>query len=260
MGRLQLHDTGTEYGRASMFASMSYIIHKLSGKISGFLAQSINLKYAECPRGLAAISEVQAAEMKMNRLSVEQLTTTEAIGVCFQDDEVGSDLGDLPHYTDSPLRALENELGARELGGVWESFGLSSDGAAAACTDSRAAEIRTDHASMFATMGCSSSKTTGRFLGHLPPCLGLKYEDVPNGLGVISTVPLAGWFQIVLSSLHFKRGCLQSFLEQCRRHRAQSIGMRVQDMVVAGVSKGPFSLAVSVAGLCFELSGAAGCE
>merc|ERR1739838_755769 len=35
-----------------------------------------------------------------------------------------------------------------------------------------------------------------KFPGYLSPSEGIKFEDVPNGLGALSKVPLAGWLQI----------------------------------------------------------------
>merc|ERR1712151_675886 len=38
---------------------------------------------------------------------------------------------------------------------------------------------------------------TGKFPGYLSPSMGIKFADVPNGLGALSKVPLAGWGQIL---------------------------------------------------------------
>merc|ERR1719221_725911 len=51
---------------------------------------------------------------------------------------------------------------------------------------------------MLATMGYITPELTGKFPGYLSPSLGIQYADIPNGLGAISKVPAAGWFQIVL--------------------------------------------------------------
>merc|ERR1712051_456482 len=50
---------------------------------------------------------------------------------------------------------------------------------------------------MLATMGYITPELTGKLPGFLSPSAGLKFEDVPNGLGAISKVPAAGWLQIV---------------------------------------------------------------
>merc|ERR1719354_1445670 len=42
-----------------------------------------------------------------------------------------------------------------------------------------------------------------RFDGYLSPSQNLKFEDVPNGLGALSAVPLEGWVQMaVVIGLH----------------------------------------------------------
>merc|ERR1711972_994176 len=54
---------GTEikHGRVSMLAAMGYITPELTGKLPGYLSPSLNLKFADVPNGLAAISKVPAA-------------------------------------------------------------------------------------------------------------------------------------------------------------------------------------------------------
>merc|ERR1712050_807035 len=54
---------GTEikHGRVSMLAAMGYITPELTGKLPGYLSPSLNLKFADIPNGLAAISKVPAA-------------------------------------------------------------------------------------------------------------------------------------------------------------------------------------------------------
>merc|ERR1711879_132497 len=37
----------------------------------------------------------------------------------------------------------------------------------------------------------------GKLPGYLSPSAGLKFEDIPNGLGAVSKVPAAGWLQII---------------------------------------------------------------
>merc|ERR1719284_560811 len=50
---------------------------------------------------------------------------------------------------------------------------------------------------MLATMGDITPELTGKLPGYLSPSAGLKFADIPNGLGAISKVPAAGWAQIV---------------------------------------------------------------
>ena len=46
-------------------------------------------------------------------------------------------------------------------------------------------------------MGYITPEITGKLPGYLSPSGGLKFADIPNGLGAISKVPNAGWAQIV---------------------------------------------------------------
>merc|ERR1712039_973443 len=50
---------------------------------------------------------------------------------------------------------------------------------------------------MLATMGYITPEITGKLPGYLSPSAGLKFADIPNGLGAISKVPAVGWAQIV---------------------------------------------------------------
>merc|ERR1712159_271205 len=49
---------------------------------------------------------------------------------------------------------------------------------------------------MLATMGYITPEITGKIPGYLSPSAGLKFEDIPNGMGAISKVPTVGWAQI----------------------------------------------------------------
>ena len=49
---------------------------------------------------------------------------------------------------------------------------------------------------MAATVGTLVQQTS-HFSGFLSTSENLKFEDVPNGLGALSVVPLAGWVQII---------------------------------------------------------------
>merc|ERR1719464_2101122 len=46
-------------------------------------------------------------------------------------------------------------------------------------------------------MGYITPEITGKLPGYLSPSAGLKFADIPNGLGAISKVPAAGWAQIL---------------------------------------------------------------
>jgi len=134
-----------------------------------------------------------AAELSNGRLAMMAI-----IGMFFQDGLTGSAWGDWANYTDSPLRAFENELGVQSPFGFWDPLGLSADGDVERFKRRRETEIKHGRISMLATMGYMTPEITGKFSGYLSPSLDLKFEDVPNGLAAISKVPLAGWVQIFL--------------------------------------------------------------
>merc|ERR1712039_983712 len=124
------------------------------------------------------------------------------IGMFFQDGLTGSAWGDWALYTDSPLRAFENELGVQAPVGFWDPLGLAKDGNVENFKRRRATEIKHGRISMLATMGYITPELTGKFPGYLSPSTELKFEDIPNGLAAISKVPVAGWFQIVAYCLY----------------------------------------------------------
>merc|ERR1711953_1131726 len=141
-------------------------------------------------------------EAKTKKLSAEiangRLAMMAIIGMFFQDGLTGSAWGDWAKYTDSPLRAFENELGAQEPVGFWDPLGLAADGDAATFTRRRESEIKHGRICMLATMGYITPEITGKFPGMLSKSQGIAYEDIPNGLAAISKVPGLGWGQIVL--------------------------------------------------------------
>jgi len=141
-------------------------------------------------------------KLRARRLNAElangRLAMMAIIGMFFQDGLTGSAWGDWSNYTDSPLRAFENELGAQEPLGFWDPLGLSADGDLATFTRRRESEIKHGRISMLATMGYITPELTGKFPGYISPSAELQYADIPNGLGAISKVPALGWGQIVL--------------------------------------------------------------
>jgi len=142
------------------------------------------------------------AELRTKRLNAElangRLAMMAIIGMFFQDGLTGSAWGDWANYTDSPLRAFESELGVQAPVGFWDPVGFTKDGDAAAFNRRRGIEIKHGRISMLATMGYITPELTGKWPGYLSPSFGIKFEDIPNGLGAISKIPAAGWFQIVL--------------------------------------------------------------
>merc|ERR1719392_672874 len=119
------------------------------------------------------------------------------IGMFFQDGLTGSAWGDWSLYTASPLRAFENELGVQPPVGFWDPLGFTADGNAEDFARRRQTEIKHGRVSMLACMGYITPELTGKLPGYLSPSMGLKFADIPNGLGAISKVPLAGWGQIL---------------------------------------------------------------
>merc|ERR1711904_759089 len=131
------------------------------------------------------------AELANGRLAMVAI-----IGMFFQDGLTGSARGDWSLYTASPLRAFESELGVQDPVGFWDPLGFSADGDVASFKRRRSVELKHGRISMMATMGYITPEITGKLPGELSPSAGLKFEDIPNGIGAISKVPTAGWAQI----------------------------------------------------------------
>merc|ERR1711959_415572 len=133
-----------------------------------------------------------AAEIANGRLAMMAI-----IGMFFQDGLTGSAWGDWALYTGSPLRAFESELGVQAPVGFWDPAGFTADGSTENFARRRQTELKHGRISMLATMGYITPEITGKLPGYLSPSGGLKFADIPNGLGAISKVPNAGWAQIV---------------------------------------------------------------
>ncbi|CAK9104075.1 Fucoxanthin-chlorophyll a-c binding protein F, partial [Durusdinium trenchii] len=135
---------------------------------------------------------------KLNsELANGRLAMMAIIGMFFQDGLTGSAWGDWAAYTDSPLRAFENELGVQAPVGYFDPMGLAKDGDVKTFRRRRESELKNGRVAMFATMGFILPEYF-RFPGYLSPAKGLKFADVPNGLAALSKVPLTGWIQIFL--------------------------------------------------------------
>merc|ERR1712032_1055953 len=141
-------------------------------------------------------------ELKTKRLNAElangRLAMMAIIGMFFQDGLTGSAWGDWANYTDSPLRAFENEPGVQAPVGFFDPLGLSSDGDTDTFKRRRETELKHGRISMLAAMGYITPELVGKFPGLLSPTQGIKFADVPNGLKALAVVPAAGWFQILL--------------------------------------------------------------
>merc|ERR1712038_609087 len=92
---------------------------------------------------------------------------------------------------------VESELGVQAPVGFWDPLGFTSDGDEASFKRRRSVEIKHGRICMLATMGYITPEITGKLPGYLSPSTGLKFEDIPNGLGAVSKVPAAGWLQII---------------------------------------------------------------
>ncbi|CAE7832210.1 FCPF [Symbiodinium sp. CCMP2592] len=228
-------ETEIKHGRVAMYATIGYIVPEYF-KWPGFLSPSLGLKFSDVPNGLAAISKVPGAgwaqivafagyyelfvykfkgepgaygwkaitsadpEGLKKKLNAEiangRLAMMAIIGMFFQDGLTGSAWGDWANYTDSPLRAFEEELGVQAPVGFWDPVGYTRDGSVETFKRRRETEIKHGRVAMYATVGYIVPEYF-KWPGFLSPSLGLKFSDVPNGLAAISKVPGAGWAQIV---------------------------------------------------------------
>merc|ERR1711988_1045106 len=91
--------------------------------------------------------------------------------------------------------SVESELGVLPPVGYFDPLGFGKDENRFARR--RAVEIKHGRVSMLATVGYIFPEVIGRFGGELSPSLGISFRDVPNGLGAITAVPIAGWAQII---------------------------------------------------------------
>merc|ERR1712079_452366 len=115
-----------------------------------------NLSFESIPNGLGAISKVPL------------LGWVQVLAYCAVCEVSGiRSRGDWANYTDSPLRAFENELGVQEPVGFWDPLGLAADGDAATFLRRRESELKHGRISMLATMGYITPELTGKFPGML---------------------------------------------------------------------------------------------
>merc|ERR1719238_463343 len=207
-----------------MIAATGYIVPEYF-KWPGMISPSAGLQFADIPNGMAALGKVPAlgwvqicffcgimegcwgfddyktgtpgdygwkvltSESSQSGLAGElangRLAMVAIIGMFFQDGLTGSAWGDWALYTASPLRAFESELGVQEPVGFWDPLGFSADGDVASFKRRRSVEIKHGRICMYATIGYMVPEYF-KFPGYLSPSSGLKFEDVPNGLGALS--------------------------------------------------------------------------
>merc|ERR1719422_1185827 len=148
--------------------------------------------------GAGGVEDPEKRKRSLNaELANGRLAMMAIIGMFFQDGLTGSAWGDWANYTDSPLRAFENELGVQAPVGFWDPAGLAADGNLDNFKRRRETEIKHGRISMLATMGYITPELTGKFSGYLSPSANLKFADIPNGLAAVSKVPALGWLQIL---------------------------------------------------------------
>merc|ERR1739846_94507 len=157
-------------------------------------------------------------EVKTRRLNAElangRLAMMAIIGMFFQDGLTGSAWGDWSLYTESPLRSgkmspgfntlpefekpstgFQGLLGDQPPLGFWDPVGFTKDGDLEKFKRRREVEIKHGRVCMLATIGYMVPEYV-KLPGYLSPSMEVKFEDVPNGLGALSKVPVAGWAQI----------------------------------------------------------------
>merc|ERR1712110_312726 len=145
-------------------------------------------------------SQGEAKTQKLNaEIANGRLAMMAIIGMFYQDGLTGSAWGDWSLYTDSPLRAFENELGVQPPFGYWDPLGYSADGDAEAYRRRRETELKHGRVSMIACIGYITPEYV-RFPGALSPTSDISFSDVPNGLKAFSSVPALGWAQMFPSA------------------------------------------------------------
>merc|ERR1740121_139476 len=150
------------------------------------------------PNGAPSMTSTEARKTKLNaEIANGRLAMMAIIGMFFQDGLTGAAWGDWELYTESPLRAFENELGVQAPVGYWDPLGLSADGDVDSFKRRRETELKHGRVSMLATMGYIAPEYF-KFGGFLSPSAGVQFSDVPNGLAAFSKVPGAGICQIVI--------------------------------------------------------------
>merc|ERR1711870_109867 len=122
--------------------------------------------YGKGNLGLGFLGPVADPEVRKKKLSAElangRLAMVAIIGMFFQNGLTGTAWGDWALYTDSPLRAFENELGVQAPVGFWDPVGFTKDGNTALFLRRRTVEIKHGRISMLAAMGYIPPEITGK--------------------------------------------------------------------------------------------------
>merc|ERR1712048_77764 len=117
--------------------------------------------------GLGFLGPVADADSRKRQLSAEiangRLAMVAIIGMFFQDGLTGSAWGDWALYTDSPLRAFENETGVQAPVGFWDPLGFTADGSQQDFSRRRTVELKHGRISMLACIGYIVPELSGKF-------------------------------------------------------------------------------------------------
>merc|ERR1712187_245354 len=194
---------------------------------AGFLELSYNKKYPEPGNygkgflGLGSLgisTSIQNPEVREKKLQAEtangRLAMVSIIGMFFQDGLTGSAWGDWALYEASPLRSgkmspgfntlperekffngFEGNIGDQPPLEFWDPVGFTKDGDVEKFLRRREVEIKHGRVAMLATIGYIVPEYY-KLPGMISPSEGLQFADIPNGLGALSYVPLAGIGQI----------------------------------------------------------------
>merc|ERR1719277_746692 len=178
----------------------------MPGKLSSRLVvglteiQDAPNNYTFGPFGIINAESIKDPEIRRKKLNAEiangRLAMVAIIGMFFQDGLTGSAWGDWALYTESPLRAFENELGVQAPVGFWDPLGFTKGGDAESFRRRRYVELKHGRVCMLACLGFIVPEYF-RFPGELSPSQGIQFADVPNGLAALSKLPAAGGAQII---------------------------------------------------------------
>merc|ERR1719399_1855249 len=92
--------------------------------------------------------------------------------------------------------AFENELGVQPPVGFWDPAGFTSEGNKDEFFRRRCVELKHGRVSMLACIGYIVPEYV-KFPGVISNSMGLKFEDIPNGLAGFAKVPGNGWAQVI---------------------------------------------------------------
>lgn len=100
------------------------------------------------------------------------------------------------HRRRTARKAFEDELGAQPPLGFWDPLGFAKNFDTEDFYHYREAELKHGRVAMYATIGFIVPEYF-KWPGYLSPSLNISFEDIPNGLQGLSSVPAEGWIQIM---------------------------------------------------------------